>query len=136
MNSIDRWSLVLAAAVAIALALLPGHAQTAQQQPDASASLLFLPDLRNPLDWFTQPELEQAMQAAGYEPGLWAEHTVCTLDDSAAPPRIIRYATCDLLLDEETGGANYVTFWYSPELGRVAWLPDNATVVAATLGGL
>ena len=142
LHPIETGSLALALLIALALFLLPvpAGAEPASIQPIRVPAWLYLPDVRNPQDWFTQPEFEAALAAAGFDPAVWTQHTACTLDDSADAPRVIRYATCDLFLTEDgnpsPGGANFITFWYSTELGRVAWLPDNGAVVAATVEGL
>lgn len=120
-----RHILLILAATTIIIAVLYSLPADAQCDPSCSqipeppisstaSSTLYLPQMaRNWHAWFTDAELDAAMIAAGYDVQTASMHTVCTLDPSAVPPRLLRYTSCEqyLIGDQPTEGtAHYI--WY------------------------
>ena len=95
----------------------------------AQDSTLYLPLLQQVerRTWFTDAELQDAMQRYGYDPSVVAEHTWCALDASAAPPDDIRYAYCwqQYVDGQPTDGLPAVYYWK----------PMMAQVQAAVISG-
>ena len=89
--------------MAVLLWILPAQAQcdpSCRDIPEppitsTASTTLYLPAVaRNWHAWFTDSELDAAMIAAGYDPAVVGQHTVCLLDPTAVPPSLIRYSSC------------------------------------------
>jgi hypothetical protein len=113
-----------AAAILLAVLLWWPHPAAAQCCDDSAPepvtvryTYLPLVAANQPRTWFTPDELSQAQQAAGYDPAVVAEHTVCTLHASTQPPTDIRYSDClqHWYAGQPTDGRIAVHYWYDGE---------------------
>ena len=85
------WAIVFAIVILLVLAALPAQAQDIG---GATSSALYLPSIeRNFVLWFTDAELDAAMERDGYDPVVASMHTNCYLDASATPPHDVRYSS-------------------------------------------
>lgn len=89
------WAIVFALVILAALWFMPAQAQDDAPIGGATSDTLYLPQIeRNFVLWFTDAELDAAMERDGYDVETASMHTVCTLDVTAVPPYLIRYIEC------------------------------------------
>ena len=74
--------------------------------------------------WFVDSELDAAMIAAGYDPAVVGQHTVCLLDPTAVPPYLIRYSSCSqyFVNGVATEGTDHYIWYIRMSDGAVAGL--------------
>ena len=108
------WSIVFALVILLVLAVMPAQAQDAPPVAGAASSALYLPQIeRNFALWFTDDELDAAMERDGYNVEVASMHTSCTLDVTAVPPYLIRYIECQQFWvdGQATEGTDHYILW-------------------------
>ena len=119
---IDKSTVIFAAVIVLAL-FVPNLAHAAPSAMCYSGvgddcrgadnvSSVYLPTIKQDIgrQWFVDSELSAAMNAANLPPAQYDEHTSCTLD-ATSTTEAVRYALCNVNVDEATGGNTRVFFW-------------------------
>ena len=126
------WSIVFALVILAALWFMPAKAQDIG---GATSSALYLPSIeRNFVLWFTDAELDAAMERDGYDVETASMHTVCTLDASATPPHDIRYSSCEQYYIDgvPTEGTGHFIWWLRLNDGQVHSVEVGGTMVQSS----
>lgn len=95
----------------------------AQAQDGAAASaFIYLPAVGEiDRNWFTDPELSDAMARAGYDPETVSMHTWCELAPNAQPPALILYANCTQQTDADGNPSSSQGTVYMRTGGEMRW---------------
>ena len=123
------WAIVFAIVILLVLAALPAQAQDIG---GATSSVLYLPSIeRNFVLWFTDAELDAAMERDGYDPVVASMHTNCYLDASATPPHDVRYSSCEQYYVDgvPTEGTQHYIWWLRLNDGKVHGVEVGGTMV-------
>lgn len=123
------WAIVFAIVILLVLAALPAQAQDIG---GATSSVLYLPSIeRNFVLWFTDEELDAAMERDGYDPVIASMHTNCVLDASSQPPAIIRYSSCEQYYvdGQPTEGTQHYIWWLKFSDGVLHGVEVGGTMV-------